>query len=432
MAQFRGGKLIFRSRIVYLALVLLATLPGVVQAQQYFDPGLLQQTFAQRPADFQPPGIRAGSFIVSTGANFAYEYNDNVFYTPTMPLSDSIWHLSPYLNVNSDWNRHALNFNAAADLARYDEFGQNDYNDWTTRVDGRVDVKQNSWLSLDASFYHLHEDRRDPSAGGPATPTEFDYGGYGAGYDHIFNRLKVGAYYNYNAFDYDNNVTSDGEFIDNADRNRSQDRYVARADYQLGPETAVFGNVGWNSISYDQPVDDNGYERDSDGRNYGVGVAWDMTDLLTGDLSLNWYDQSYEDPRLPDVDGWGLGAGLNWTPRETTFINVRFATSPQETNQAGISGYMSRFYSARWQEQVRHNLLFNLRASFTDNDYVNPGETSDLLSVTEVTRMGIGMSYLFNRYFYVSGGYSYETQDSNVGEYDYNASRLFLNLGVDL
>ncbi len=52
--------------------------------------------------------------------------------------------------------------------------------------------------------------------------------------------------------------------------------------------------------------------------------------------------------------------------------------------------------------------------------------------MTEVTRLGIGMSYLFNRYFYISGGYSYETQSSNVAEFDYNANRLFINLGVDL
>ncbi len=105
----------------------------------------------------------------------------------------------------------------------------------------------------------------------------------------------------------------------------------------------MFANYGWNDINYDQPVDDDGYERDSTGSNTGVGVSWDMTDLLTGDLSINWYDQDYEDPRLPNVEGWGLGAGLNWTPRPTTFVNVRFATSPQETNQPGISGYMSRF-----------------------------------------------------------------------------------------
>ncbi len=228
VSHFRGGDLIRLVRTVYLVVLLLVVVPTVATAQQYFDPGLLAQSFAQRPEDFQPPGIRAGSFIFSAGVNGAYEYNDNVFYTPVLPLSDNIWHLSPYANLNSDWNRHALNFNASADLARYDTYSANDYDDWATRMDGRIDVRQNSWASFDASLYQLHEDRRDPGFQGAAKPTVFHYGGYGVGYDHIFNRLKVGGYFNYNAFDYDNNVTLSGEPIDNQDRNRSQDRYSLR------------------------------------------------------------------------------------------------------------------------------------------------------------------------------------------------------------
>ncbi len=420
-------------RLFVAVLLLLGFGPLTAQAQQYFDPGIFQRVLLAAPEDFQPPGARLGSFVLLPGADLAWGYNDNVFYLPENEISDSVWHVRPYADLRSDWNRHALNFSAWADIARFDDFSENDYEDWSVRADGRVDVLQNSWFSADVSYFRLHEDRRTPDAGGPITPTQFDYGGWGAGYDHIFNRLKVGAYYNFNSFDYDDNVTGDVEIIDNTDRNRDQDRLTLRADWQLGPETAIFGSYGWNDISYDLPVDRNGFNRDSDGSTITAGVAWDMTDLLVGDLSVNYSEQSYDDPRFPSVDGWGLGAGLTWTPRRTSTVNVRLRASPQETNQAGTPGYFSQLWSARYQEELRMNLLFNLRGSYTDNDYKNPGlDPSTELSNTEVIRADVGLSYLFNRNVSLSGGYAFERQNSNLGAFEYTANRLFILLGLAL
>jgi uncharacterized protein (PEP-CTERM system associated) len=133
------------------------------------------------------------------------------------------------------------------------------------------------------------------------------------------------------------------------------------------------------------------------------------------------------------VDGWGLGAGLTWTPRRTSTVNVRLRASPQETNQAGSSGYWSQLWSARYQEELRMNLLLNVRGSYTNNDYENAGiDPSTELSSTEVIRADIGLSYLFNRNFSLSGGYAYERQDSNLGAFEYSANRLFILLGLAL
>lgn len=415
-----------------LALVALLSPSPRAVAQQYFDPGFFQVPIAVRPPDTDAPGARLGSFVLFPGVDLGWAYDDNVFFTPDNELSDGVWHIRPYASLRSDWNRHAFNVTADANIARYSDFDQNDYEDWSVTADGRLDVQQNNWFSADVSFFNLREDRRTPDAGGPATPTDFDYWGYGLGYDHIFNRLKVGAYWNYNAFDYEDNVTGDGEFIDNSFRDRDQNRYTVRADYQLGPETAVFGSYAWNTIDYDVVPDANGFFRDSDGSALSAGVVWDMTDLLTGDLFVNWAEQNYDDPRLFDVEGLGFGGGLTWTPRVTTSVNVRLAASPQETVQPGTSGSFSQLWSVRWQEELRRNLLFTLRGSLTDNDYEAPPDEPNALRETQVIRADVGMSYIFNRNLSVSAGYGYETQNSNVGFLEYDANRLYLVFGFQL
>ncbi len=421
----RMGRL---TTITGLSFLCLAT-PAL--AQQYFDPGLFQTAIQSKPADFEAPGARLGSFVFLPGADLAWVHNDNVFYTPDAPQSDSVYHVRPYASLASDWNRHSVAVQAFGDIARYQSFSENDYEDWALRADGRLDVRERSWFSADISYYHLHEDRRSPDAGAPATPTEFDYGGWGLGYDHVFNRLKVGAYYNWNAFDYDNNVTADGEFIDNSTRDREQNRITLRGDYQIGPETAVFASYGYNTIDYDEPLDETGLSRNSDGQNLQLGMTWDMSDLLTGDVSVGYSRQSYDAAGFEDVSGWSLGAGLTWQPTALTTISLRAAGSPQETSQSGTSGYFSRLYSIRLQQELHPRLLFNARAAVTDNDYANPGLSDTELASTQVRRFDIGMSYLFNRNLSLSGGYGYEKQSANQARFRYDVNRYFLVLGLE-
>ena len=131
-------------------------LPAVSVAQQYYDPGLLQKTVDRRPVDYQAPGVRAGSFTLNPGVELAWEDNDNIFYLNKNEISDNIIHIRPWLNANSDWSRHEMNFSAFADIAKYDDYGSQDYTDWVVSLDGRIDVKRGSAFNYNASYLSLH------------------------------------------------------------------------------------------------------------------------------------------------------------------------------------------------------------------------------------------------------------------------------------
>ena len=231
----------------------LVVLPGVAFAQQYFDPGLLQKSIDQKPQDFQALGARLGSFMFTPGVELIYEHNDNVFYLEENEIDDSIFHIRPWANLVSDWNRHAFNVTAWADIANYSDFGSEDYEDWALSLDGRVDVRRDSYLSYEGSTMRLHEDRRSPDDVGGVKPTDFDYSGLGIGYDHTFNRLEAGMYFRKNVIDYDNNIDGDGNLIDNRDRNRDQDTLTLRVDYQLQPQRSLFASYAANAVFLRNP-----------------------------------------------------------------------------------------------------------------------------------------------------------------------------------
>ncbi len=407
-------------------------LPGITEAQRYYDPGLLRKTIDRKPVEFQPVGLRLGGFVLDSGIELAFENSNNIFYLNQAEIGDSVIHVRPWFNLSSDWSRHELKFSFFADLGRFGEFDKQDYKDWTARLDGRIDVKRGSHLNYKVFGMHLHEDRSSPDDVDSVRPTEFSYRGIDVGYSHTFNRLTTALNYDRADSDYKNNVSLPGSIIDNQDRDRTRDELMLRLDYELAGYRRVFLSASGNNVDYDQRVNNDGFERSSHGYNTRLGASWNITGVIVGDLYLEYIDQQYDDPRFTSIDGFGLGASLVWTPSQITNISMLARNGPQETTQIGSSGYFSSLYSIRLQHELRRNLLFNARTSITDNDYGISDASATLLTNTRVTRAGLGLSYLFNRNFYISGGYLYEKQNANVSGFNYRTNRWFVTLGAEL
>jgi len=407
-------------------------IPGVSLAQQYYDPGQLNKAIDRKPVDLQSPGLRLGSFVLNTGAELAYEDKDNIFYRSNSGISDSIIHVRPWANLKSDWGRHELNFNFYANLGRYNDFGNEDYDDWVAGFDGRIDIRRSSNFNYKASYMQLHEDRSSPDDVRGIKPTEYSLSRFDLGYAQTFNRLTAALIYQRADINYDDNINGDGDILNNQDRNRKRDTLTLRFDYLRSGPRSIFFSAAGNNVDYDQVVDDAGFARSSDGYSFRGGVSWDKTGVLVGELYLEYLNQEYDDPRFTNIDGWGFGARLDWTPTERTVVEFLVRNRPQETTQANTSGYFSSQYSVRLQHELRRNWLVNVRISYTDNNYEFDGNNSaNALTDTQVIRAGAGLGYLFNRHFYISGGYIYEDQDANISKFDYTTNRWFVTLGAE-
>jgi len=434
----KEGQLI--SRLMLCTLVCLLLIPCLAYSQQYYDPGIQQRSVHRNLTAYEATGVRVGSFILKPAVKLTVEYSDNIYPydSDESQVSDTLFHIRPRLALVSDWGRHALNFLADADIARFSDYGDEDYEDWSLGLDGRVDIKRHSKVNYGAMYRQLHGQRSSPDDMQGIKPTEFTYLGFGSGYERAFNRLTAKLGFERFDTDYDDNVNGEGETLDNQDRDRSRDTLMLRLDYERSPGRSVFVGAELNDRDYNLPIDSNGYDRSSDGYRFQAGVARDLTGVLVGDLYIEYLDQDYNDERFDSVDGFGIGARLEWTPTKLTSVGFEFRNSPQETTQAGSSGYFSSLYAIRLQHELRRYLLANLRVSYTDNRYEtnaqsrDPSEdTANILNDTDVTRADIGLTYLFGRHFFISAGYTYEKQDADVGAYNFDTSRWFLTFGLD-
>jgi hypothetical protein len=404
-----------------------------VEAQQYNDPGILQNTIVSKPADYSSNGIRLGGFMLNPGVELVYENSDNVFYSEKDPAGDSVFHLRPWANLKSNWSRHQLNLNVKADLGRHSTLESEDYTDLVFALGGRIDIKRSTFLGFEAVKTRLHEERTSPDDAGGIEPNQFKYDNFNISLDHTFNRLQVIWKLNRSESDYDNNLDGNHMTINNNDRDYTKDTSNLRLQYDLKAQGSVFLGLSNNTVRYDQLMDDHGFQRDSDGTRIQGGMKFDLSGLLSGSVYLERMNQDPVDLRFDSYSANRIGAGFSWTPRQTTNVLVEINTGPQETTQIGTSSYLSTLYAMRVQHELRHNLLLHARISYTDNEYQHNDQPLDsALHYTDISRIGIGTSYLVNRKIALSGGFVIESQDSNLAASEYSSNRFFLSLRYEL
>ena len=407
-------------------------LPGLLLAQYYDDPGLGQKPVAGYPQDYKPLGIRAGAFMLHPGVQLAAEWTDNVFFTERDKKSDVIYHIRPYVTAQSTWSSHSLNISLAADYAPYNDYSFQDYTDYFLTVTGRLDVKDRSYTSYGATAMRLHEGRNNRDAEQGFEPTIYYLYGANLGYDHTFNRLSLGAALTFNLLDFDNAYSLVDGVIDNQDRDRDVYDWSARVGYQFRAGMQAYAAYSSGTVDYKDQTDRNSYDRSGDGFTISSGLAMTLTGKLDGDVHARYVSRSYDDPALPDTNGWGLGAGLSWTPTSLTSVSAMADTSVQETTSQYSSGYLRTLYSLRVDHELTRFIQINGFVSYSNNDYQKiAGAPADARSWDHVFRYGIGLNWFINRYLFLNASYNYSKLDTNAPDNGYTVNSVWLTLGIE-
>ena len=422
----------FRHGLRLAAAVVLFYAPATVLAQSYDNPGLGQQPVITHPQDFKPLGVRAGSFMIHPGVELAAEWTDNVFYSNTDTLDDTIYHIRPYITAQSTWSRHSFSVRLAADIGRHKDYGFRDYEDYFLNVAGRFDIKTRSSIDYGLDYMQLHEGLNIRSAEQGVEPTRYTLTGGNIGFTHFFNRMSIGADLSHRQLDYDDGVRADGTVIDNQDRNRDDNTIYVRADYLFKTDRSIFLSASWRQTDFKQELDRNGYNRNADNYNVNLGVRFNITGVLDGDASVGYFKSEFDDPQLVGIDGWRFGAGLTWFPTQLTTVRGFISTSVQPTTNEFSSGYLSTLYGIRVDHELLRDLQLNARLSFRDNDYqLLEGAPENARSYDEIWIAGIGATYFFNRYIRLSASYDYTKMDTNVPNDGFKVNRIWLVLGFE-
>jgi hypothetical protein len=185
--------------------------PQKLQAAVTEEETLRGETVASRARpDFDPLGLRVGSFLFYPDLDLEEAFNNNIFATQHRQKSDLITAISPALDLKSNWDQHALNFHASSTSLVYADHSSENINDFAFGTDGRLDIRHDARAYGGLAVKRLHVPRESPDNTGGTSPTAYtDYAGSIAG-EKEFNRLSFRLDGNYDRYDYENDTTSTG------------------------------------------------------------------------------------------------------------------------------------------------------------------------------------------------------------------------------
>ena len=342
--------------------------------------------------EFQPRGLRAGGFTVHPGIGLRLSHDDNIFADAEGEIADTMTTVAPEIEIQSNWSRHALKAGAASKIGRYADNPSEDFEDFEAFVEGKFTTARNTEWRLGTRFDALHEERSSPDDRGGLSPTEYDRMAYSVGYERRPGRIKLDFDVDFIQLDFHDVEGLEGP-IDHDDRDRDIGEISAKAGLVMSPETTVFIEAGVESISYDRPVDNNGFARSSDGGQIAIGVELDSWAKTSLEAHIGLVERSFDDPRLSDIQVPEFGGTLVHRFSGLTTLSAFVSRDLRATTLDSASGYVDTRVGAGVDHELRRNLILSLHLYYQDNDYEGIDRREDVYNAE------LGAHYMMGRNF---------------------------------
>jgi hypothetical protein len=370
---------------------------------------------------FGAVGDYAGSFLIKSAVELGGGYDTNPRRT-FVPQGSPFYVVAPEFVAVSNWERHAV----VADLrGSFTGYGNTfppptdgtissapvniDRPDFIGHIDGRLDVSRDTRLLGQLRLRLSTDNPGSPNIqAGLARYPVFTTLGSTLGVDQSFNRLQVSAAGTVDRTVYTDSQLTDGTSTTNDDRNFNQFGGLGRVSYDLIPGLKPFGEIEGNIRSHDLLVDRNGYQRNSSGGNARAGTTFELSRILTGEVSIGWTARTYEDPRLLPLQGLLTSASLVWVATPLTTAKFFATTSIDETTVPGVSGVLTHTYTAEVDHDFRRWLTGVGKFTWGTQQYQGDSRFDRFYSVSG------DLIYKMSRTLWVKGTLRRDWLDSNI------------------
>lgn len=369
-------------------------------------------------------GIRGGAFLFRPRLDLRELYNDNIFSDDKGEIDDFITLVSPNVQAKSNWRNHQLNLHADAIIGRYATETDENFEDFSVGLDGRLDITRRNTLRLGGSYNQLHEGRGSPDDVRGVEPTVFTVGSGFLTYAYQGGRASLELDGSADRLEYDNVRTGDGGIINTDERDRTVSAGGLKIGYEFLRGYTGFVKGAFNRREYDTLTA--GIDRDSEGYLVELGTAFDLTGLLFGDLAIGFRSQDFDDASLATVDGVTGNGTLTWTPTGLTTVTGTVTREIRETTVGTSSSIFETSGSLMVDHELLRNLLLQGRIFVIDDNFEGIDRSDTYI------RAGFGAAYLMNRYIHLTIDYDYLNRDSNAEGADFAENVVALGVRIQI
>lgn len=387
--------------------------------------------------EYDARGLHAGTFLLTASATGSFSYTDNVLNAQSN-LDDYFYALSPQIGLASDWARHALKLSAESKSHWYDAQSGENRSDWKVAADGRLDIVRGSEITAEIHHIETHEARGTDQTGGdatgdPAEPTALSRTGFSAEVSHEINRVELAAGVSVEQHDYDDTPCVTAcvppvvpAVINNDDRDRTVTDIFAKIAVEATTDTAVFLRGHLTRHDFDAAIDDDGFNRDSEGWGVDGGIEFSMSHLLAGEIFAGYVARHYDDAALSDTAEFAFGAELKWFASMLTTITLDASRTIEDTSIEQSSGYVSTQAELGIDHELLRNLILSGRLGFETADYQEISRNDDIL------RAALGGRFLINNHLHFDAMWQYVDRSSSEPAFSYGTNLFTFSLTAKL
>jgi hypothetical protein len=376
---------------------------------------------------YEGTGIRAGSFWYLSNFEFGGFYDSNIFAEPEDPEDAFGAYFQSTLTAKSDWGRHGIEVSLFGDRYQYFDEEELTRNDAALEIKGYVDITSDLVLNGGVRLDYGQLAPGDIDA--PLTaeePTPRAEARTWAEITKQFNRLYVSVGADFEGQQYDN-VESRFETLIDTD---GLDGYAwsagGRAGYEISPGYRVFGDARYNQMRW-EPAFEN---TDSEGVEALFGAAFELTRLITGEISVGYFRQDFEDGEFEDPEGFDYHAALFWNPTPLMTVTLAADRSIEPTSIPDLAGAVRDAVALSIDYEVMRSLLITPKFRLYNNEYIEEDDDSEEeIDVEDFGwEAGVTADYKMNRFWSVGAHYTFTDRDAEVNELDLSYERHFVGI----
>ena len=379
---------------------------------------------------YAPLGVHAGAFTLYPAVELIGGYDTNPSRS-NGGSSAKLYNIAPELQAQSNWSRHELKADLRGSYTGYnpDETPSLNRPSFDGKVTGRVDVTRDTRIDLNARALLATDNPGSPNiqAGLSKLPVFFTYGG-AAGIAHSFNRFELAIKGTAERTVYQDSELTDGTTSSNKDRQYNLYGAAFRASYELLPGVKPYVEIAGDTRIHDLETDVYGYQRDSKGLSGSVGSTFQLTRVLSGEVSVGYVQRKYDDPRFDDLTGLIGNASLIWTVDALNTVKFTASSIVGETTVPDVSGVLYRDALVQFDHSFRRWLIGTVKLGIGLDDYQNSPSATFPEREDRRYSAAAGLTYKFNRSLQLKGEIQQYWLRSNVAGNDYQATVFLLGL----
>jgi hypothetical protein len=356
----------------------------------------------ERPRpEYAPLGIPVGGFTLSPSLTVGPGFTNNVYSLPDK-TSDGLVTISPNAELQSNWSRNSLVISGGANIVRYFNQTLKNENGWYARAAGQAELGLNSSLSGVVRIEKLYETRYSPTLNNAvqsAAPYRVNEGRLTL--QNSRGRLRLAVSGDAETYRFSNVQVFGGSQITQANRDRDIWSGSGLAEYALSPDVAVFGQVTYQNINYNEDLLPGIPNRSSNTIRGIAGISMDLSALIRGRIGLGYVSRDYDAAIYRNITGLAVEAQIEYFPSQITTVTLNVQRRPDDASILGASGYISTSASLRVDHELLRNLILNAQVAYENGNY------KGISSETNVFRVSGGARYLMSRLVSLRGSLAY-------------------------